>query len=435
MRLLNRYSILLFSVLFFLLPYRDANAGGGCQDFSISAFNQVWCQTAPYPTAFVTVSFAITEDVDDAFRKGETNKTLIVDLPAGFEFDQTSLTASVANSVGGDITACTFLYNSATQIALTISTVNSYNTIDSILFDNFEIRATVAGSSGPVLRTGGDFRIDGTVDCPGDGIPNPPEELGYLFADFPMVYDSSTVTQNILVPIKRTCGNDQPILEIQVSVTNACATPITQFTFNTNGDVGYSQNPATNITSANIYYTGTARGFSPGNLFGSVANPNGSFVVNGSQNINSAGTHYFYLSYDVPGTANIGDGLDARLDSFVFDGLDISDMIVANPTGFRSIIDTVCLQPDLPNPNANPQLVKAGSLVIPMDLTNQTLIAPFNLKAYGLVHNLLLNDVPIRWVIRSGKARNDTDFAALAERKWPSVVAPAVTEFRAGAFV
>ncbi|MBL4736009.1 MAG: hypothetical protein JKY18_11870, partial [Flavobacteriales bacterium] len=60
---------------------------------------------------------------------------------------------------------------------------------------------------------------------------------------------------------------------------------------------------------------------------------------------------------------------------------------------------------------------------------------PFNLKAYGLIHNLLLNDVPVRWVIRSGKARNDTDFAALAERKWPSVVAPAVTEFRAGAFI
>ena len=191
----------------------------------------------------------------------------------------------------------------------------------------------------------------------------------------------------------------------------------------------------TNITAANVYYTGTVRGYAPNNLFGTVASPNGTFVVNGSQDLSATGIHYFYLAYSVPVTANIGDGLDARLDSFVFSGMDISDMIVSNPAGFRTITDTVCLQPDLPNPNANPQLVKSGSLIIPMDLTNQALTAPFNLKAYGLVHNLLLNDVPLRWVIRSGKARNDTDFSALAERKWPSVIAPAVTEFRAGAFI
>jgi len=430
-----KYLVLALLTLFVLASNNDAKAGGGCQDFSITAFNQVWCQTAPYPTTYVTVSFAITEDVDDAFRKGENNKTLIVDLPTGFEFDQTSVTATVANSVGGDITACSFVYNSATQIAVTISTVNSYNVIDSILFDNFEIRAISPGNSGSVLRTGGDFRIDGTVDCPGDGVPNPPEQLGYLFADLPMVYDSSTVTQNITVPIKRTCGSGQVILEIQISVSNACPTPVTQFTFNTSGDVGYSQNPATNITTVNLYYTGTTRGYSPIGIFGSFASPNGSFVINGSQNLSGAGTHYFYLAYDIPVTANIGDGLDARLDSFVFDGVDRTDMLVSNPTGFRSIIDTICLQPDLPNPNANLQLVKSGSLIIPMDLTNQALVAPFNLKAYGLIHNLLLNDVPVRWVIRSGKARNDTDFSALAERKWPTVVAPAVTEFRAGAFI
>ncbi|MBN4072218.1 hypothetical protein JYT14_00660, partial [Flavobacteriales bacterium AH-315-E23] len=435
MNKLTQYSILLLVTLLSLVSAKDAVAGGGCQDFSITSFNQVWCQTSPYPTAYATVSFAITEDVDDAFRKGENNKTILVDLPAGFEFDQTSVTATVANSVAGDISACSFVYNSATQIAVTISTINSYVNIDSILFDNFEIRAVGPGVFGSVLRTGGDFRIDGTANCPGDGAPNPAQELGYLFADLPMIYDSSTVTQNITAPIRRICGDGQQILEIKISVTNACATPVTQFTFNTNGDVGFSQNPGVNITNAEVYYTGQIQGYAQQNLFGNFVNPNGSFVINGSQNLASSGDHYFYLAYDVPTGANIGDGLDARLDSFVFNGLNTSDMTVSNPTGFRLINDSICLRPDLPNPSANIQLVPSGSLVIPMDLTNQSIIAPFNLKAYGLIHNLLLNDVPVKWVIRSGKTRNDTDFSALAERRWPTIVPPAVTEFRAGAFV
>jgi uncharacterized repeat protein (TIGR01451 family) len=51
----------------------------------------------------------------------------------------------------------------------------------------------------------------------------------------------------------------------------------------------------------------------------------------------------------------------------------------------------------------------AGSLIIPMDTTYQD---NGMLKAYGLVYSLLRQNVPVRWVIRQGKAHLGVDFTA-----------------------
>jgi uncharacterized repeat protein (TIGR01451 family) len=53
----------------------------------------------------------------------------------------------------------------------------------------------------------------------------------------------------------------------------------------------------------------------------------------------------------------------------------------------------------------------AGSLIVPMDTDYQD---DGIFKAYGLVYELLRNGVPVRWVIRSGKAFGDLDFTASA---------------------
>ncbi len=90
---------------------------------------------------------------------------------------------------------------------------------------------------------------------------------------------------------------------------------------------------------------------------------------------------------------------------------------------------------DLPGPAANPQLVPKGSLVIPMDNAKQSLTAPFNLRAYGLVNDLLQNNIPVKWAIRAGKAKDGTDFTAEARRVAPSVLAPAVLAFSGGPFI
>ena len=53
----------------------------------------------------------------------------------------------------------------------------------------------------------------------------------------------------------------------------------------------------------------------------------------------------------------------------------------------------------------------AGSLIVPMDTTYQD---NGMLKAFGLVYELLRNDVPVQWVIRRGKAHLGVDFTASA---------------------
>ncbi len=90
---------------------------------------------------------------------------------------------------------------------------------------------------------------------------------------------------------------------------------------------------------------------------------------------------------------------------------------------------------DLPGPAPNLEVIPAGSLVIPMDNAHQTLVAPFNIKAYGLVNNLLQNRIAVKWAIRAGKVKDGIDFTANAARIAPTAQAPASIDFRAGPFI
>ena len=53
-----------------------------------------------------------------------------------------------------------------------------------------------------------------------------------------------------------------------------------------------------------------------------------------------------------------------------------------------------------------------GTLIIPMDTTFQN---SGMYKAYGLVHNLLSNNIPVKWAIDQGKAFDGVDFTATTE--------------------
>ncbi len=90
--------------------------------------------------------------------------------------------------------------------------------------------------------------------------------------------------------------------------------------------------------------------------------------------------------------------------------------------------------PDLPPATAVPLTAPAGTLVLAMDNANQSAGGTFNLKAYGLAVQLLNKKVPLRWIIRSGKSKDDVDFSALAARVVPrgAAGAAAVRAFRAG---
>jgi gliding motility-associated-like protein/uncharacterized repeat protein (TIGR01451 family) len=66
-----------------------------------------------------------------------------------------------------------------------------------------------------------------------------------------------------------------------------------------------------------------------------------------------------------------------------------------------------------------------GSLIIPMDNTLQPGTATaFNLKAYGLVNELLRNHIPVRWLISQTKPHDGIDHVALAEQVLPAPFTP-----------
>ncbi|MBL4655070.1 MAG: hypothetical protein JKY33_04535, partial [Bacteroidia bacterium] len=320
-----RYCVLLFTCLLGFVETGHSQ----CTN-SVKSFSKYWCQSAPYPTDTATVSFAIYEVGNEGFKKGQSGKTIELTLPVGFEFYQGSATASVANSIGGDITAATFTYLSATVLEITPTIADPSNQTDTIFFDNFQIFATASGSVGDLLRTGGAFKIDGASSCPD-------VSLGSLIAGPSTAYDSSRVSQTNTTAINQLCGN-QEILEIKVSVSGICPRAITQFYMNTSGDAGFTQNPTTNLSNAKIYFTDTTQGFATTNLFGSTSGPNGSFSITGSQLLTlGAGDYYFYLTYSIPNTSTASEQVDARLDSLVFDGSTYSNTINSNPTGTRTI--------------------------------------------------------------------------------------------------
>ncbi|MDO9185737.1 MAG: hypothetical protein Q7W13_06975, partial [Bacteroidia bacterium] len=99
------------------------------------------------------------------------------------------------------------------------------------------------------------------------------------------------------------------------------------------------------------------------------------------------------------------------------------------------IVKAMAQADDLPNPPAHLETIPLGSLVIPMDNTHQNLTAPFNLKAYGLVNALLQNDIPVKWVIKSGKLKDGIDFSATVQRVYPTALAASLEDFRASAFI
>lgn len=147
----------------------------------------------------------------------------------------------------------------------------------------------------------------------------------------PMVYTSSTTTQVTGYAIPN--QTNQAIIGIQVVTTNA-GNPlaITQFDLSTNG----STNPATDITNAKLWYTGTSSTFATTAQYGTTATaPSGSFSITGSQ-ILEAGTNYFWLTYDVPTGGVTGNTLDAECSSITIAATPQTPTVTA-PTGSRTI--------------------------------------------------------------------------------------------------
>ncbi|MBL4651441.1 MAG: hypothetical protein JKY53_01050 [Flavobacteriales bacterium] len=281
------------------------------QKYALTPFpDHIFCGGG-YPSAYEAVGTFVLYETD---RKGfEKNKdrNLVFTLPAGFEFN--TAVGSVSFAAGRDINNVTINSITATTLDIQLD-MGSDAVTDTIYFTSFQIRATAAGS-GDLLRTGGNSKVDGSVDKPGDGAPETAESFGYLFAGVDMSYTSSTTTQANTNNIGPNSINGE-IIGIQIITTDLC-TPfnVTQFDLSTNG----TSNAAVDITGASIYYTGTSSAFATTTLFGTQATPNGAFTITGSQQL-TIGTNYFWLTYDLPSGATMTNVVDGECTSITMDG-------------------------------------------------------------------------------------------------------------------
>lgn len=155
----------------------------------------------------------------------------------------------------------------------------------------------------------------------------------------PMEYVSSTTTQAVSSPAFTGLA-DQQVIGVQIVTINN-QNPLTPdaFVFNTNGST--ESNVPMNITTAKLYYTGNSSTFATTTLIGSFDNPpgigSGNFVIpNGSAIPLQPGTNYYWLTYDVPGTAVIDDVLDAECELVVVGGTPYTPDVTA-PAGSRII--------------------------------------------------------------------------------------------------
>ena len=106
----------------------------------------------------------------------------------------------------------------------------------------------------------------------------------------------------------------------------------TSFTFNTTG----STNPATDIASARLYFTGASSAFSTATPLGApVAAPNGSFTISPTQPL-AHGDNYFWLAYTLTGSPTPGNVVDAQCTAVTVGGSSKTPSPAA-PAGSRTI--------------------------------------------------------------------------------------------------
>lgn len=173
---------------------------------------------------------------------------------------------------------------------------------------------------GPTNTNGGGTQVDVGAD-EFDGTPASA-----------MVYVSSTTTQANVSNVSIGTTNQQ-VIGIEI-VTTGTLTPldVSMFTLNTNGTTA----PLTDITNAKLWYTGTSSTFATTTQYGStVAAPNGSFNISGSQTL-ATGTNYFWLTYDVPCGAVLSNVIDAECNIVVVG--EAQAPTVQAPAGARTIV-------------------------------------------------------------------------------------------------
>ena len=251
-----------------------------------------------------------------------------------------------------------------TTSAANITAAKLYTTGSTSTFNTNKLLATVNSPSGQFVFTVADTVVNDTnnywlaydvasgatngnfLDASFDSInafgayyvPTITSPTGNLVVSTPMTYVSSDATHPLLTKVETNSTNNQ-MLRILVT-TGATGAPInaTQFNLSTNGG-GID---TSNISNIKVWYTGSSSTFAATTQFGSTYVPvaSGSYSVSGAQPLTN-GANYFWVTYDIKGTAILGDSVDAEVASIVIAGVTQTPTTTA-PAGKRDIRAPYC---------------------------------------------------------------------------------------------
>ena len=126
--------------------------------------------------------------------------------------------------------------------------------------------------------------------------------------------------------------NNQPVINIQVYTSgNSNTLSATQLDLNASGTVNMSD-----ISKAKIFYTGASSTFAATNQFGSTINsPSFGLIFNGSQTLVN-GNNNFWLTYDIPANATVGNIVDGVVNSVTASGT-VKSPLYSNVSGSKTI--------------------------------------------------------------------------------------------------
>ena len=260
----------------------------------------------------------------------------------------------------GLVTEFNFNTNGTTNVA-NISSAKLYATGNSSTFSTGKLLSTILSPSGQFSFTGLndtlltgqsdtnnywlaydivagatlgnllDARVDSIYIIGQYRVPSNNNPAGARTIDAPMTYVSSTTTQTATSKVERSSTNNQ-IIGLQV-VTSAIGSPIilSNLDVSTNGTSSLSD-----ISNLKVWYTGNSNTFATTTQYGStVTAPSATQSVGGSTNL-SNGTNYFWVTYDIPSSATIGNSVDAEVSSLTLNGINQTPSITA-PVGNRII--------------------------------------------------------------------------------------------------
>src|SRR5215218_7017598 len=185
-----------------------ATSGAG---YNVTKFTDPnYCST--YPSSFTTGSFSIFETTAGkvkGFKSGQTSKTLIIGFSnASFQFNAG---VGTVTATGTEVTIVSYSITS-TSITVTLNTNANNSELNTINFNNVQVKATAA-ATGFIQRTGGTFLIDNKSSTPYSNY-----SWGTLTAGTPKAYSSSSANQTVTTSIF-SGSSDNQILGIQEAIT------------------------------------------------------------------------------------------------------------------------------------------------------------------------------------------------------------------------